>query len=70
MDVCKSAGLRTTANQLVVTVLPPIMGGVVELVGLEASFYVIWGTLFILMGLTARAVALSANRVAGEARAH
>ena len=69
-DQGKSAGLRTTANQLVVTVLPPIMGGVVELVGLEASFYVIGGTLICLMGLTARAVALGTNRVTGEARSH
>jgi MFS family permease len=41
-------GLRTTANRLVSFAIPVLMGGVVELVGLEPSFYIIGGTLIAL----------------------
>jgi MFS family permease len=40
-------GLRISLNRLMQTVLPPIMGGVVALVGLEASFYWVGGALFV-----------------------
>ena len=39
-------GLRISLNRFVQTVLPPVMGGVVALVGLENSFYVVGGILF------------------------
>ncbi len=38
-------GLRISLNRLMQTVLPPVMGGVVTLVGLETSFYVVGGIL-------------------------
>lgn len=38
-------GLRISLNRLMQTVLPPVMGGVVTLVGLENSFYVVGGIL-------------------------
>jgi MFS family permease len=41
-------GLRTTANRLVSFAIPVLMGGVVEFAGLEASFYIIGGTLIVL----------------------
>ncbi len=37
----KGVGIRTTANRLVSFAVPVIMGGVVELVGLEVSFLVV-----------------------------
>jgi len=41
-------GLRISLNRLMQTVLPPVMGGVVGLAGLEASFYLVGGTLLAL----------------------
>ncbi len=41
-------GLRISLNRLMQTVLPPIMGGVVTLVGLESSFYWVAGFLLVL----------------------
>lgn len=41
-------GLRIALNRLMQTVLPPLMGGVVALVGLEASFYWVGGGLLVL----------------------
>lgn len=55
----KSAGLRTTANQLAATAVPPLMGGVADLVGLQASFYLIGGVLILLMILISLAIARS-----------
>jgi MFS family permease len=49
----KSVGLRATANRLTATVLPIVMGAVVELAGLEASFLIIGGVLVALMALLA-----------------
>lgn len=47
-DQGKGVGIRTTANRLVSFAVPVIMGGVVELVGLEYSFYVVGGVLLAL----------------------
>ncbi len=38
-------GLRISLNRLMQTILPPLMGGVVALVGLENSFFVVGGLL-------------------------
>jgi MFS family permease len=43
-----AVGLRISLNRLVQTTLPPLMGGVVSLVGLEMSFYLIGGGLCVL----------------------
>jgi MFS family permease len=40
-----AVGLRISLNRLLQTVLPPVMGGVVALVGLDNSFYWVGGTL-------------------------
>jgi MFS family permease len=40
-----AVGLRISLNRLMQTVLPPVMGGVVGLVGLENAFYVVGGIL-------------------------
>lgn len=53
----KSAGLRNTANQLAAAVIPGVMGGVVMIVGLETSFYVVGGVLLAVLALVARNVA-------------
>lgn len=45
-----AVGLRIALNRLVQTVLPPVMGVVVGLIGLEASFVVIGVTLLLLVG--------------------
>jgi MFS family permease len=45
-----SVGLRISLNRLVQTLLPLVMGGVVELIGLEASFVVTGGVLLLLIG--------------------
>jgi len=39
----KGVGLRTTANRVTQTFLPPVAGAVVEIAGLEASFYIVGG---------------------------
>jgi MFS family permease len=41
-------GLRISINRLMQTIVPPIMGGVVSLVGLNASFYWVGGFLLVL----------------------
>lgn len=41
-------GLRITLNRCIQTFLPPVMGGVVGMVGLEGSFWVVGGFLFFL----------------------
>jgi MFS family permease len=46
-----SVGLRISLNRLVQSILPLIMGVVVELVGLEASFVVTGGTLLVIVGI-------------------
>jgi MFS family permease len=46
-----AVGLRIALNRLVQTILPPVMGVVVGLIGLEASFVAIGGTLLVLVSL-------------------
>ena len=41
----KAVGLRTTANRVVVMVVPVVMGGAIEFVGLANSFYLVGGAL-------------------------
>ena len=41
----KAVGLRTTANRVIVMVVPVIMGGAIEFVGLANSFYLVGGAL-------------------------
>ncbi len=48
----KAIGLRTTANRIISMVIPIMMGGVVEVAGLEASF-LIMGTILIILTLLA-----------------
>jgi MFS family permease len=45
-----SVGLRISLNRLVQTLLPLVMGGVVNVIGLEASFVVTGGILLIIVG--------------------
>ena len=45
-----SVGLRISLNRLVQTLLPLLMGGVVDLIGLEASFVVTGGVLLLIVG--------------------
>lgn len=60
----QTVGLRTTANRGALTVVPIVMGGVVEIVGLHESFYVMGGlmifaclvTLILMMRAFARGV--------------
>ncbi len=49
--------MRNTANQLAAAVIPGVMGGVVMIVGLETSFYVVGGVLLAVLALVARNVA-------------
>jgi len=49
----KGVGLRTTANRLSVLLTPVLMGGVAEVIGIEASFYVMGAILLTLMSITA-----------------
>jgi hypothetical protein len=52
----KGVGLRTTANRIAVLVIPMIMGGVAEVFGIVASFYVTGGILIaVLVWLALRA---------------
>ncbi len=53
-DQGKGVGIRTTANRLVSFAVPIIMGAIVELVGLENSFYVVGGVLMVLCLAVAR----------------
>jgi MFS family permease len=45
----KAVGLRITANRLMGTLIPVIMGAISEALGLAASFYVIGGTLLLVI---------------------
>ena len=47
----KGVGLRTTINRVMNTALPPVVGVIVELAGLENSFYIVGGTGAVLMSL-------------------
>ena len=47
-----SVGLRISLNRLVQTLLPPAMGAVVGIIGLEESFLVVGGTLLALVGVS------------------
>jgi MFS family permease len=49
----KAAGLRTSANRLAATVIPPAMGAVAEVAGLEMSFYIIGCAVLALLCLAA-----------------
>ena len=49
----KAAGLRTSANRLAATLIPPVMGGVAEFAGIGMSFYIIGGAVFALLILAA-----------------
>jgi MFS family permease len=44
-----SVGLRISLNRLVQTLLPLVMGGVVDLIGLEESFFVVGGVLLLIV---------------------
>jgi MFS family permease len=46
-----AVGVRISLNRLVQTVLPPLMGGVVGVIGLEASFLVTGGILLVLVSI-------------------
>lgn len=45
----KAVGLRTTVNRLAILAVPVIMGGVAEVMGIAASFYVVGAMLVALM---------------------
>ena len=47
----KGVGLRTTTNRVMNTALPPVVGAIVEVAGLENSFYIVGGIGTALMGL-------------------
>jgi MFS family permease len=49
----RAVALRATANRLAMTVIPVIMGGVVEVVGIEDAFFVVGGTLILLLATLA-----------------
>lgn len=48
-DQGKGVGLRATANRFAMTVVPVVMGGVVELVGMENAFLVVGSVLLLLL---------------------
>ena len=50
-DQGKGVGLRTTSNRIMNTALPPVVGAIVELAGLENSFYIVGGCGTVLMSL-------------------
>jgi MFS family permease len=65
----KGVGLRTTANRLSSLLVPMVMGAVVEVAGIEASFYLVGGLLVALMGWVALHVKRSPDfRPAVDAR--
>lgn len=49
----KAVALRTSANRLAATLIPPVMGAVAQFAGLELSFYIVGGTVFALLMLAA-----------------
>jgi predicted MFS family arabinose efflux permease len=60
----RSVGLRVTANRLTLTITPMVMGAVIELVGLNTSFWVMGGAL--LVALAGAAVAMVVTRAFDE----
>ncbi len=52
-DQGKGVALRATANRFAMTVIPVIMGGVVELVGMHDAFLLIGGVLLVLLSALA-----------------
>jgi MFS family permease len=52
-DQGKAVGLRTSANRLAATLIPPVMGAVAQFAGLDASFYIVGGAVFALLLLAA-----------------
>ena len=48
----KAMGLRVTVNQAMSAIVPVIMGGVTEIVGIEASFYWTGGVALALFAVT------------------
>ena len=48
-DQGKGVGLRTTVNRVMNTALPPIVGAIIEVAGLENSFYIVAGAGLVLM---------------------
>lgn len=57
----KAIALRATANRLAMTFIPVIMGGVIEVVGLDNAFLVIGGILMVLMAIIALIIRRSPN---------
>lgn len=57
----KAIALRATANRLAMTFIPVIMGGVIEVVGLDNAFLVIGGILMVLMAIIALIIKRSPN---------
>ncbi len=49
----KGVALRTTANRVMNTLVPPVAGAIVQLAGLENSFYIIGAGAVALLGLVA-----------------
>lgn len=49
----KAVGLRTSANRLAATFMPVLMGAVVEIAGLEPSFYITGAVVIALLGAAA-----------------
>jgi len=47
----KGVGLRTTTNRVMNTALPPVVGAIVQLAGLENAFYIVGGVGAVLMAL-------------------
>ena len=47
----KGVALRTTSNRVMNTALPPVVGGIVEIAGLQNAFYIVGGVGAVLMGL-------------------
>lgn len=45
----KAVALRTSANRLAATLIPPAMGAIAEIAGLEASFYIVGATVLALL---------------------
>jgi MFS family permease len=47
----KAVGLRTNVNRLAILIMPVIMGGIAEILGIAASFYILGAMLIALMGI-------------------
>lgn len=61
----KGVGLRTTANRFGSLIVPIAMGAVVEVAGIEASFYVVGFALMALMLVAIRPARMSVSGTAG-----